>query len=237
MDAESLRKISERCRLSRRHNDRMKSLMPAGGSSSLRATFARCAIDLALEHHSALVRVVEAGEYGTGGALLRPVLEASTTGYWFVYVATCSEVQALPTTSMDNPAADIPGFGDMLKSLIPVFPDIQMMSDGLKKGGTAKWLHKYAHGSTPQLTRRVNGGWTEGEVMLTLIRADMFSDLAVCLETVIAPNVPLAKYGFSYRDELAFELQTTFRTDPIPQRPHNLPIAPLLEQGCGSPFA
>jgi len=237
MDAESLRMISERCQLSRRHNDRMKSLMPKSDAPSLRATFARCAIDLALEHHSALVRVVEAGEYGTGGALLRPVLEASTAGYWFVYVATCSEIRALPTTSMDNPVADIPGLANMIKSLIPTFPDIQKMSDGLRTGGTAKWLHKYTHGGTPQLTRRVNGGWTEGEVMLTLIRGDLFSDLAACLETVIAPNALLAKYGFSYRDELGFELQTTFGTDPIPQQPHSLPIAPLLEEGCGSPFA
>ncbi|MGO1069254.1 DUF6988 family protein [Lysobacter sp. CA199] len=237
MNPDSLQTILDRCRVSRGHNDRMRSLMPSDKAPSLRTNFARCAIDLALEHHSALVRVVAAGEYGTGGALLRPILEASTAGYWFIYVATCTEIQALPTTSIDNPSADIPGLGEMIKSLIPIFPQIQKMSDGFKAGGTAKWLHKYTHGSTPQLTRRGATGWTEDEVMLTLIRSDMFSDLAACLETAIAPNAALSEYAFSYRDELGFELQTRFATDPIPQQPNSLPVAPLLGDGCGPAFS
>jgi hypothetical protein len=215
----------------------MRSLMPEGVAPSLRANFARCAIDLALEHHSALIRVVMAGEYGTAGALLRPLLEASTTGYWFIYVAQCDEVQQLPTTSVDSPLVDIPGLGKMLELLTPIFPAIERMSEGLKAGGSAKWLHKYTHGGTPQLTRRVNGGWTEGEVMMTLIRGDMFSVLAACLETVLAPNEPLAHYAFGYRDELGRELQRTFSAGPIPPQPHSLPPAPLLLDGCGPPFA
>jgi len=138
MDVDSLHTISQRCQVSRQHNERMRALMPAGSAPSLRANFARCAIDLALEHHSALIRVVAAGEYGTGGALLRPVLEASTAACWFVYSAKCSEIQALPTAATENVTADIPGLADMLKTLIPVFPAIQSIADGLKSGGTAK---------------------------------------------------------------------------------------------------
>lgn len=215
----------------------MRALMPIESASSLRANFARCAIDLALEHHSGLIRVTDAGEYGTAGALLRPVLEASTAGYWFVYAATCREIQTLPTTSVDSPLADIPQLGEMLKRLTSTFPDIQKLSDGMKAGGTAKWLHKYTHGSAPQLTRRVNDGWTEGDVILTLIRGDMFAVLAACLETVVGSNAQLVDYGFNYRDELALELQTTFAVDPIPQRPHSLPVAPLLLDGCGPSFS
>jgi hypothetical protein len=237
MHVESMRDILNRCQQSRAHNDRMRSLIPKGVAPSLRTNFARCAIDLAMEHHSALIRVTEAGEYGTAGALLRPVLEASTAGYWFVYAATCREIQALPTTSVDNPEADIPILGDMLKPLVSIFPDIQKLSDGFKRGGQAKWLHKYTHGGAPQLTRRVNDGWTEDEVILTLIRSDMFSVLAACLETVIAPSAPLTEYGFNYRDELAFELQTKWVVDPIPWRPHRLPDAPLLQDGCGPSFS
>lgn len=236
VEPESLLKISERCRQSRLHNDRMRALIPKDVPNSLRTTFARCAIDLALEHHSALIRVVEFGEYGTAGALLRPLLEAATTSFWFVYVASCDTVHALPTTSVDNPQFDIPNLSCMLKGLTPLFPPIQKISDELKKGGTATWLHKYTHGSTPQLTRRGAEGWDETEIILTLVRADMFSALAACLETAIAPNAPLAKYAFGYRDELGFELQTKFNREPIPQQPHFLPNAPLLADGCGPPF-
>ncbi len=236
MEPDALHTIKQRCRQSRQHNDRMKSLMPDEVAPSLRSNFARCAIDLALEHHSALIRVVEAGEYGTAGALLRPLLEAATIGYWFVYVAPCDEIRRLQTKTVDNPLNDIPMLGELLKSLTPVFPQITKMSEGLKAGGSAKWLHKYAHGGTPQLTRRANG-WTEGEVVLTLIRADMFSDLAAALETVICPNEPLARYAFGTRDELAWELQRTFRVEPIAPQPHSLPAAPLLMDGCGPAFA
>lgn len=237
MESAALQNIAQRSLASRQHNDRVRSLLPGGAAASLRVDFARCAIDLALEHHSALVRVVQAGEYGAAAALLRPLLEAATAGYWFIYSAPCSAIQRLPTTSTDNPQADIPGLADMLKSLIPVFPPIQRMSDGLKPGGAAKWLHKYTHGGTPQLTRRAPEGWTLGDALLTLIRADMFSTLAACLETVIAPNEQLASYGFGYRDQLAWELQTSFQTESISPQPHSLPAAPLLLDSCGPPFA
>lgn len=209
--------------------------MPIKGAESLRTTFARCAIDLALEHHSALTRVIEAGEYGTGAALLRPLLEASTTGYWFAYVAPCEQVRSMPTTSHDSTEHDIPGLSQMLTALTPTFPAIQVMSQALKRGGAAKWLHKYTHGGTSQLARRVDGGWVEGEIILSLIRSDMFATLAICLETVLAENEPLFQYGFDYRDKLAHELEEKFGV-PIPPQPPGLPDAPLLCDGCGPAF-
>jgi hypothetical protein len=215
----------------------MRALMPAGSAPSLRANFARCAIDLALEHHSALIRVVAAGEYGTGGALLRPVLEASTAACWFVYSAKCSEIQALPTAATENVTADIPGLADMLKTLIPVFPAIQSIADGLKSGGTAKWLHKYTHGGLPQLTRRVGNRWVESDVIMTLIRADVFSVIAASLETVIAKSEAIGAYCFGTRDDLGVELHEKFGRDLPPQLPHSLPPAPLLEDRYGPPFA
>jgi len=237
MDATSLEVIAQRCAVSRRHNETMRSLMPVGTASSLRANFARCAIDLALEHHSALIRVIEAGEYGTGGALLRPVLEASTAAYWFVYSATCGEIQALPTKAADNVESDIPGLAAMIKRLTPIFPAIQGMSDALKAGGAAKWLHKYTHGGAPQLARRMAGGWDLGDVVMTLIRGDVFSVLAACLETAIAKNETLASYGFGTRDDLGLELHSKFDVPLAPSQAHSLPAAPLLEDGCGPPFA
>jgi hypothetical protein len=236
MDAESLRIVGDRCQKAKHHNDRMRALVPTTAASSLRTSFARCAIDLAIEHHAGLLQLIDAGKYGTAAALLRPILEAAATGYWLVYIAECDFICKLPTTPVENPLIDVPMLGEMLKDLTSIFPAIATLSDGLKPGGSAKWLHKYTHGSAPQLVRRVGPGWTEGEVMLTLLRADMFSDLAACLETIIAPNPALTEYAFNFRDELGRELQEIFGTAQVPSQPHFLPPAPLLADGCGAPL-
>lgn len=238
MEPESLQRIQERCQQARRYNDRMRTLLPREVAPNLRVDFARSAVDLALEHHSGFIRVVEASEYGTAGALLRPIIEAASIGYWFVYAAPCERIHKLSIIPLDSPLVDIPTLGEILPLLRDVFPAIQKMIDGFKPGGEAKWLHKYAHGGTPQLTRRGGRGWTEGEVVLGLIRADMFATLAFCLESAIAPNVPLAAYGFGMRDKLAWEVQSKYTlSEPIPHQPHGLPASPLLMDGCGPPFA
>lgn len=233
MENESLNVIQERIARSREQNDRIKAMLPCGVAPSLRSNFARCAVDLAMEHHSGLIRVVEAGEYGTAAALLRPLLESSTAAFWFMYVATCEEIRSLPTTLVENASTDIPMLGDMARLLVPIFPPVQIIVDELKKGGRAKWLHKYTHGGMAQLTRR-GPGWTEGEVMLMLIRGDLFSILSACLETVIAPNPELSAYGFSRRDELGEEMSVLFGVPRIAQQPHSLP--PARTDGCGPPF-
>ncbi|WP_421568911.1 DUF6988 family protein [Stenotrophomonas sp. PD6] len=231
MDAESLHVINNRCAESRKQNDRFRALLPPTPAVSLRVDLARCAIDLALEHHSAFIRLVEAGEYGSAGALLRPILEASTIGFWFVYVAPLERIHGLAQNRQDNPVQDVPMLGEMARDLVPTFPPIQGLIDALKPGGPAKWLHKYTHGGTPQLNRRVGTGWEEGEVMLGLIRADLFCVLAGCLETVLTPNPNLFAYGFARRDELAEEFRVTFDAQPILHQPHGLPRAPLLAEG------
>ncbi|MBB6245694.1 hypothetical protein HDE80_000715 [Rhodanobacter sp. A1T4] len=233
MDQECLRTIRERASQSRAQNDQVRVLLPQGPAPSLRANFARCAVDLAHEHHSGLIRLVEAEEFGTAGALLRPLLEASTAAFWLMYVASCESIQALPTTPVENSAADLPLLRDMAKDLTLIFPPIQVIVDGFQKGGRSKWLHKYTHGGTPQLARR-GPGWSRDEVMLTLIRADLFAILGACLETVIEPNRALSIYGFSRRDELSSEVAERFNVTQIPQQPHELP--PALKDGCGHPF-
>lgn len=233
MDERSLEVIRERVARSRAQNERVKNLLPTGVAPSLRTNFARCAVNLAIEHHSGLIRVVEGGEYGTAGALLRPLLEASTAAFWLMYVASCKDIQALPTNAVENAVADIPMLGEMAPLLVAVFPPIQMIVDELKKGGRAKWLHKYTHGGTPQLIRR-HLGWTEGEVMLSLIRADLFAILSACLETAIEPNPALSNYGFTRRDQLAEEMTALFNLPKIAPQPHSLPVP--LTDGCGLPF-
>lgn len=233
MNQDSLTLIHERVVESTAQNQRLKALLPTGTPQSLRAAFARSAIDLAQEHHSGLIRVVRAGEYGTAAALLRPTLEASTSAFWLIYVASCENIRKLPTSLVESESTDVPMLRDMAISLVPIFPPIQTLVDGLKTGGQAKWLHKYTHGGTPQLMRR-NSGWSEEEVMLTLIRADMFAILGACLETVIEPNSVLGEYAFGRRDELGKELQLRFNVPEIPPQPHFLPAGSV--DGCGPPF-
>ena len=233
MDHHSVVTIRERVAQSRTQNDQLKGLLPRGTPQSLRAAFARSAIDLAQEHHSGLIRVTDAGEYGTAAALLRPILEASTSAYWVVYIAGCETIRDLPTSLVENETVDIPMLTEMARSLIPIFPPIQIIVDELKKGGRAKWLHKYTHGGTPQLMRR-DSGWNEGDVMLTLLRADLFAILGACLGTVIESNSALSEYAFGRRDELGEEFRVRFNGPQIPAQPHSLPAG--LADGCGPSF-
>jgi hypothetical protein len=140
MSTQSLGVIQERVSKSREQNDRIKTLLPTAVAPSLRANFARCAVDLAIEHHSGLIRVAEAEEYGTAAALLRPLLESSTAAFWFMYVASCEEIRGMPTTTVENASTDIPMLGEMARLLVPTFPHIQTLVDDLRKGGRAKWF-------------------------------------------------------------------------------------------------
>ena len=233
MDKDALITIRDRVMESMAQNQRLKTLLPRTAPQSLRAAFARSAIDLAQEHHSGLIRVAGAGEYGTAAALLRPTLEASTSAFWLIYIASCEDIKKLPTSLVENEVVDIPMRRDMALSLVHIFPAIQTLVDGFKKGGQAKWLHKYTHGGTPQLMRR-GSGWSEGEVMLILLRADMFAILGACLETVIEPDSVLSEYAFGRRDDLGKELHVRFNVQQIPPQPHSLPAG--LVDGCGLPF-
>jgi hypothetical protein len=101
----------------------------------------------------------------------------------------------------------------MAKELTPYFPAIVGLTDGLsKKGiGTARWLHKYTHGGTPQLARQDRvSGWLEGEVILGLLRADLFVVLGASVMTVLFTNDELRRYPFGQRDALGAEAASTF---------------------------
>lgn len=236
MDSTSLKKIMERAQDSRTQSDRVNALRRYGPALSLRKDFARCAIDLACEHHSAIIRLVCSGEYGSAAAMQRPLLEAGGAASWLLYSATCKEIQHLATDreAAEGRGPDLPLIGRMLKDLQPTFPKIKVLADGLQNRGPATWLHKYTHGGTAQLVRRPSG-WIMEEVLLLLIRADTFAVVAAAHETVIEANADLSMYAFGRRDDLGVELQREFGTEPVEQQPHTLP--PALADGCGPPFS
>ena len=236
MDASSLETIRARAEESRQQNAHVRRLFPRGAAPSLRADFARCSIDLACEHHSAISRLVIADEYGSAAAMLRPLLEASGIASWLLYCASCDFIRALPTdaATAEGRIHDLPLIDDLARDLLPIFPAIKTLSDALKNRGPATWLHKYTHGGAAQLVRR-GPGWNEGEVMMLLLRADLFAVLACAAETVIAENAELQTYTFGRRDDLGKELHRLFGIGTIPQQPHHWP--PILADGCGAPFS
>lgn len=206
--------VQSRCRQSGMLAVEIEQLMLPVTPCCRRHDFAACAIDLALEHHRAIVVLVEAGMLGTAAALIRPLLEASASSFWLVYAASDAEIMALPTEPVvETSDNDIPMLGEMLTALTPYFPAIVGLTDGLSKKGsrTARWLHKYTHGGTPQLARRDRAsGWLESEMILALLRSDLFAVLGASVQTVLSADDNLRRYVFGQRDALGAELVNKF---------------------------
>lgn len=230
--------IVDRCRQSRALIRNMEQVIPPFPSCCRRHDFAVCAVDLATEHHRSIVTLIEAQQFGSAAALLRPLLEASTSAFWLLYSASEEHVLALPKDStVETSDHDIPTLSKMAEALLPDFPAIKALADALSPKGnrSARWLHKYTHGGTPQLTRRDKaGGWLEGEIILALIRADLFAVLGASAHTTRHPSEQLRKYVFDQRDALGAELVSKFEgavPDPLPR------MHPASKKACcGQPL-
>lgn len=230
--------IQARCAHSRTLIRRTAALMPRLTPCCKRHDMARCAIDLACEHHRAIILLTESGELGAAAALQRSLLESSASAFWLTYIATDEQILSLPTDPADETSlTDIPMLTEVLPTLQPLFPDVSKMSEGFSKKGSrsARWLHKYTHGGTPQLARRDKAsGWSEADVIRALIRADMFVVLGVTIETVITTNEDLRRFLFGVRDMLGDEFCETFKIPPIPRQPSRHP--PSSMACCGPSF-
>ena len=171
--------IQDRCQQSKALSTQTMQLAPAIHACCRRHDLAVCAVDLALEHHRSIAMLIEAGELGSAAALMRPLLEAAASASWLVYAATDDRIMTLPTDpKVVSAPQDIPTLSKMADALLPYFPAMSTLIEGLASAGpgSARWLHKYTHGGTPQLARRDRAnGWLEGDVILGLIRADMFA--------------------------------------------------------------
>lgn len=230
--------IEARCRQSRELARLTERLAPTIKPCCRRHDFAVCAVDLALEHHRAIVRLMDVGEIGAAAALFRPLIEAAAAAFWLVYAAADGDVLALPTDPKNEAASeDVPMLGEMATALLPYFPAMATLINGLaRKGdGAARWLHKYTHGGTPQLARRDRTrGWTEADVILGLIRADLFAMTAASVLTVIHGDDAFRAHVFGTRDELSKELSATFEIAVPDDQPHHHP-APN-KSCCGEPL-
>lgn len=234
MDDQAKERIRIRCKESLHQNETLRNLLPGLGPDTLRADFARCAIDLALEHHSAIVGLVLHGHYGSAAALLRPLLEAGIIGAWLMYVAPCKEgVHKLAAAYRDGTDSEIPSISKMSKKISEVSPQFLPLQNLFVKGGSAIILHKYTHGDVEQMSRRGRAdGWLENEILLHLILADAVMAASASLGTVIYDARHLAEYVFPRRDALGEELVRMGLASSIEPQPNHLPKP--LSDGCGS---
>ena len=137
-------------------------------------------IDVALEHHEAIWRLIDAKLYGSAFALVRPLFDAMLRGYWINKCATDEQIEAafhddefrFPTT--DKLFADIkreylapsqPGSSDVAPEQADKF--IQMLKDVWDAGCS------YTHSGSLQLSRRFKDGhvkpnYSEGDIAIAL---------------------------------------------------------------------
>lgn len=234
MDEEAKSRIRMRCAESLQQNETLRRLLPGAGPDTLRADFARCAIDLALEHHSAVIGLVLHEHYGSAAALLRPLLESAASAHWLIYVADCDCISDLERTARGESNRDIPDLDRMLKALLKTFPAAGNLWRSLQSKGPGTWLHKFTHGGVLQLQKRgVLDGWTEQEAQMHLLCADQFAVLAATVGTVIHEAPDLAGYVFPRRDALVEELVGMGLAASIEPQPNHLP-EPLSDR-CGRP--
>lgn len=232
MDYDAKERIRIRCQDSIEQSVTLKRLFLGVRPNTLRADWARCAIDLAIEHHSAIVSLILHGHYGSAGALLRPLLESGACAYWFMYAADCDWVRDLDKTARGESTRDVPALDDMLKQIETRFSPVLEIRKGLKNNGPATWLHKFTHGGVLQLIRRDDADlWSEKDICTHLLCADIFSVVAAAVGTAIADVPDLAEYVFPRRDELGEKMADFFGLPPAGSQPHHLP-KPLLD-GCG----
>lgn len=230
--------IADRCRQSRALIRNMGQVIPQFAPCCRRHDFAVCAVDLATAHHRSIVTLIEVQEFGSAVALLRPLLEASTSAFWLLYTANEERVLALPKDpTVETSNHDIPTLSKMAEALSPDFPAIKTLVDALSPKGnrSARWLHKYTHGGTPQLTRRDKaGGWLEGEIILALVRADLFAVLGASALTTRHASEELRRYVFDQRDALGAELVRKFGGAVPDQQPRMHPASKKV--CCGQPL-
>ena len=227
----------QRCREASEQIAVCRALMTPASPCCRRHDFARCASDLGLEHHQSIVSLIQLEAFGTAAALLRPLLEASAAAWWLTYAATNEEVLALPTSTVEGHLEDLPLLTDMGRRLEAYFPPITRIVEGFAKKGTrsSKWLHQYTHGGTPQLLRRQPAGfWTNADVSLTLVRADIFGLLAAALDLAMSDNAPLASYLYPRRDQIGEDLHLIFGAEKLEPQARSFPKPTAT--CCGDPL-
>lgn len=165
-----------------------------------------CAVNSAMEQHSAILHLVSSGHTGAAAGALRCLLETTLIAYWLGYCASDTTVKALqPDHANMAGVGDFPDLTVMLKAVTAYYPALSDISAGLKaEDGRARWLHKVAHSGMWHLLRRpFIQPWREDEVCIWLDMVDALAAGAGWLQAMAANQPVIAAHMLNGASHLA----------------------------------
>ncbi len=164
---------------------------------SLRSRIAASCFGIALDHHHAIVVLIEGRRYASSFALVRCALEAYVRGSWLLLIASDKEVEKF------SEGWEPPSFGCMLNKLdsIPTFPSEKISQIKAKSWGV---MCGYTHTGGLHVQRWVNKDSIEPnylaeEINEVLLFAETIGSLSIIGIANLARNdriseVVLAKF-------------------------------------------
>jgi len=168
-----------------------KTIDGIGIPSETRFRIAGGCLDVALEHHKAIVLLIKHHLYGSAFALVRSLFESYVRGVWLHRCASDSNINQFTAEKIDSSFSEIiqdienlPGFDCGVLSTI--------------KSDAWKAMNSYAHSGFLQSTRRntessIKPNYTEEEVLEVINNANMFALLTVMAIAQLAGNKSLMK--------------------------------------------
>ena len=159
--------------IARRHDDQeipklLRSLIPG------------LLFDLSIEHHVAIVGLVDHHVNGSAFALLRATFEAFVRGIWLQLCASDEDIQVF--YKRDCLPKEL-HFGRMIEA-VEKHPDFSDKLLSQIQRSSWKAINSYTHGGMLQLSRRINGGIIEpnfdpDEIVELLRASGLFALLAL----------------------------------------------------------
>ncbi|WP_226469891.1 DUF6988 family protein [Luteimonas panaciterrae] len=210
MDAEERAELHERLEQSFVHSELLHRMAPSEFQKPVRRMLSRCATSVALEHHSAVLKLIESGHFASAAAMLRPVMEAGAIAHWLLYAAPTERVQAMSQAPLEGARRDddTPVLSVLIRELADALPSLPGLANlqEILRSPAGSWLNKYTHGGIPQLRRKGPDAQPFGlpDMILALIRADMFVLMACAAATVIY-DVPELDAYVPYKRKALFD--------------------------------
>jgi hypothetical protein len=131
-----------------------------------KTTFLRGYVDIALEHHEAILLLIKTKLFGSAFALVRPLIETMLRGLWINALATASQIEE---ASQDK---DIfPAMSQMLAEIDQTYATGAFFQSF--KGSNWAAMCSYAHSGARQIARRFTKGevkprYSDGEILEVL---------------------------------------------------------------------
>lgn len=160
--------------------------------NNVRVRLAAACLDMALEHHCAILLLTRQGRYGSAAALVRCAFEAYVRGVWLYYCATDAELDRLRHS--DRIDKDF-------RTLIAELEQHEAFNVGvLSQVKDQSWraMNSMTHGGMQQLSRRMTAdeirpSYTDAEADDAVSSATWMALLAAITVATIAGDENLAR--------------------------------------------